>query len=135
LQRNRAMPDHRGKFSNASRTGNSSSYTYQLRPTCGRRRCCCGWAGIAATTAVVSQTTTHESAGCGMRVVPRHSDRSTGGLPTQHGFGVLLLQISRCRPSKQYRPDSTVLFGCECVGDTTNALTFSTTCCSHGRLL
>ena len=46
----------------------------------------------------------NESAGCAMRVVPRHSDLSTGGWPTQHGVGVLLLllQISRCRPSKQY---------------------------------
>jgi len=37
--------------------------------------------GIAATTAVVSQTTRDlhlQSVGCGMRVVPRYSDRSTG---------------------------------------------------------
>jgi len=30
------------------------------------------------------------------------NDLSTSAVPTQHGVGVLLLQISRCRPSKQY---------------------------------
>jgi len=58
-----------------------------------------------------------------------------GGRLTEHGVGVLLLQISWCRPRKQYRPDSTVFFVCKRVDDTINALTFSTTCCSHGRLL
>jgi len=42
LQRNRATPEHRGQFSNASRRGSSSSY--QPRPACGRR--CCGWACV-----------------------------------------------------------------------------------------
>jgi len=69
------------------------------------------WMGVrVATIDVVSHMTRHESAGCGMRVVPRHSDRSTGGRPVQHGMGVLLRQISWCRPSKQYRPDSTVFY-------------------------
>jgi len=49
--------------------------------------------GIAATTG---------TAGYGMSVVPRHGDKEAGGRPTQHGVGVLLLQIRRCRPSKQY---------------------------------
>jgi len=31
-----------------------------------------------------------------------------GGQPAQHGVGVLLLQISWCRPSKQYKPYSTI---------------------------
>ena len=35
----------------------------------------------------------HESAGYGMSVVPRHGDKEAGGRPTQHGVGVLLLQI------------------------------------------
>ena len=39
-----------------------------------------------------------------MSVVPRHGDKEAGGRPTQHGVGVLLLQISRRRPSKHYRP-------------------------------
>ena len=62
--------------------------------------------GIAATTAVVSQTTRHES---GMRVVPSGylrswhgtatSRREDGGWLTQHDVGVLLLQISRCAPA------------------------------------
>jgi len=52
---------------------------------------------------VASQTTRHESASYGMSVVPRHGDKEAGGRPTQHGVGVLLLlQIRRCRPSKQY---------------------------------
>ena len=64
---------------------------------------------------------------CGlwMRVVGRLED---GGRPTQHGVGVLLLQISWCRPSKQYKPYSTIFFVCESVGGTINALTFYTTC-------
>ena len=55
--------------------------------------------------------------------------RLEAGWPAQHGVGVLL-QISRCCSSKQYRPASTVRE--RCVGGT-NALTFSTTWCSHGR--
>jgi len=64
---------------------------------------------------------------CGlwMRVVGR---LEAGGQPTQHGVGVLLLQISWCRPSKQYKPYSTIFFVCESVGGTINALTFYTTC-------
>ena len=80
MQRNRATRVHRGQFSNASRPiyrGSSSSSSYQPRLTCGWPLL---WMGVrAATTAVVSQTTRHESAGCGMGVVPRDSDRSTGG--------------------------------------------------------
>ena len=38
--------------------------------------------GIAATTAVASQTTRHESAGYGMSVVPRHGDKEAGQLNT-----------------------------------------------------
>jgi len=46
--------------------------------TCGRPPLL--WMGVrAATTAVLSQTTENEYAGYGMHVVPRHSDRSTGG--------------------------------------------------------
>ena len=45
------------------------------------------------------QMTRHESAGYGMSVVPRHSDQEPGGRQTQHGVGLLLLQISRCRPA------------------------------------
>jgi len=69
-------------FSNASRRGSSSSSSrYQPSPTCGPPPL---WMGVrAATTAMVSQTTRDESAGCGLRVlqivVRRHSDRSTGG--------------------------------------------------------
>jgi len=55
----------------ASRRG-SSSYVYQPKP----RLTCCPpllWmgvrVGIAAITAVVSQTTRHASVGCGMRVL------------------------------------------------------------------
>ena len=68
LQRNRATPECRGQFSNASRRGSSSSY--QPRPCNVRtahavvdgRACRRGprhstGIGIAATTAVVSQTT------------------------------------------------------------------------------
>jgi len=63
MQRNRATRVHRGQFSNASRRGSSSS-SYQPRLTCGWPLL---WMGVrAATTAVVSQTTRHESAGCGM---------------------------------------------------------------------
>jgi len=60
--------------------------------------------GIVATTAVVIQTTSYESAGCGTGT----GRLEAGSRPTQHGVGVLLLQISWCRPSKQHRPDSTV---------------------------
>ena len=105
-----ATPEHRGQFSNAScRGSSSSSNSYQPRPTCGR--CCCGWTGIAATIAVVSQTTRHESAGCGVRVMPQHNDELTVcWQPTNSTLCdvLLLLQGSRCRPSKQYRPNSTV---------------------------
>jgi len=44
---------------------------------------------------------------CGlwMRVVGR---LEAGGQPAQHGVSVLLLHISWCRPSKQYKPHSTI---------------------------
>jgi len=69
LQRNRMMPEHSGQFANASHRGSSSS-TYQPRPTCGQTLLWMGVrAGIAATTAVVSQTTRQKSAGCGIRIL------------------------------------------------------------------
>ena len=133
LQRNRATPEHRGQCSNASRRGSSSS-SYQPRPACGRR--CCGWACVQRQQLWCLRR--HDTSLCWGACpidVPRHSDRSTGGWPTQHGVGVLLLQISWCRPSKQHILTQQYFFVCESVGGTINALTFSTTCCSHGCLL
>jgi len=56
--------------------------------------------GIAATTAVVSQMTRHESADACRATTQR---LEAGGRPTLRvRVGVLLLQISGCRPSKHY---------------------------------
>ena len=84
-------------FPNASRRGSSSSSRYQPSPTCGPRPL---WMGVrAATTAMVSQTTRDESAGCGLRVlqivVRRHSDRSTGGQ-----LNTVCVCVSACTPAQ-----------------------------------
>jgi len=71
--------------------------------------------------AVVSQTTTrHESAGCGMRVVPTHSDRSTGGWPINTVWVCCCCcRLAGVAPADSMGLTSRVFFMRESVGGTT----------------
>jgi len=59
--------------------------------------------GIAATTAAVCQTTRHESAGCGMRVLRRYSrgGTATGRLEADQLNTVCVCMLAR-RPNSTY---------------------------------
>ena len=137
LQRNRATPEHRGlQFSNASRKdkGSSSSSSSIGHATCGRPPLL--WMSVRGGVnpgisrcnkhggddrAVVSQTTTrHASVGCGMRVVPPHGDRSTGGWPINTVWVCCCCcRLAGVAPANSMGLTSRVFFMRESVGGTT----------------
>ena len=140
LQRNCVMTKHHGKFLNASHKGKGSS-SDQPRPC--RVQPLLLWVGVhVGVDPSIPQCRHSGDNSCGdsndnARVCGLCNEcRAVAQGPVDWRLAASQLNtISWWRPSKQYRPDSTAIFVSQSIGGTINALIFSTSCCSHGRLL